>query len=257
MIDEGHGPPVVLLHGQPGAATTWKRVADQLSAHVRVIAPDRPGYGWTGGQARGVAGNAEVVKAMLDRLELPRAVVVGHSWGGGIGVSLAESDPERVAALVLVCSVGTRSSVDRVDRVLARPGIGPILTYGGFRVLPRLLPLPLARRVAPGLGYMTAAALRDLIGTLDERRDWRAFVVEQRALVREIGALDAALGSISAPTRVVIGAQDFLVPPAVGHELAARIPGAETREIEGAGHVLPAQAPEAIRDAVLELTALG
>ncbi len=255
VLDEGDGPPVVLLHGQPGVARTWRHVAEPLSAHARVIVPDRPGYGETGARALGIAGNARAVRALLDRLELERAVLVGHSWGGGVAISLAQSDPDRVAGLVLVCSIGTCSSVDSFDRVLARQGIGPVLTYGAFRALPRLIPLPVARRFAPGLGNLSEEAVRDLIETLEERRDWRSFLIEQRALVQEIGELDALLAQISAPTRVLIGARDFLVPPAVGHELASRIPRAETRIVPGAGHVLPAEAPLAICDATLDLTA--
>lgn len=257
VLDEGDGPPVVLLHGQPGAARTWRHVSQPLSQRARVIAPDRPGYGETGGRALGIADNARAVRALLDRLELERAVLVGHSWGGGVAISLAQSDPGRVAGLVLVCSIGTCSSVDAVDRVLARPGIGPALTYGAFRALPRLIPLPVARRFAPGLGNLSEEAVQDLIDTLEERRDWRSFLVEQRALVREIAGLDERLNTISAPTRVLIGAKDFLVPPAAGHELAARISGAETRVVPGAGHVLPAEAPSAICEATLELTAVG
>jgi pimeloyl-ACP methyl ester carboxylesterase len=256
VLDEGEGPPVVLLHGQPGAARTWRHVSKPLSAQARVIAPDRPGYGETGGKALSIAGNARAVTALLDRLELDRAILVGHSWGGGVAISVAQAHPERVAGLVLVCSIGTCSSVDAVDRVLARPGIGPALTYGAFRALPRLVPLPVARRFAPGLGNLSEEAVRDLIETLEERRDWRSFLIEQRALVREIGGLDARLNEIAAPTRVLIGAKDFLVPPSVGRELAARIGGAETRVIPGAGHVLPAEAPQAICEATLELTGL-
>jgi pimeloyl-ACP methyl ester carboxylesterase len=231
-------------------------VTEPLSARARVIAPDRPGYGETGGRALSIAGNARAVRALLDRLELDRAILVGHSWGGGVAISLAHTDPGRVAGLVLVCSIGTCSSVDAIDKVLARPGIGPALTYAAFRTLPRLIPLPVARRFAPGLGNLTEEAIRDLIDTLEERRDWRSFLIEQRALVREIGGLDESLGAIEAPTRVLIGAKDFLVPPAVGHELATRIPAARTRVIPGAGHVLPAEAPQAIADAVLDLTGL-
>jgi pimeloyl-ACP methyl ester carboxylesterase len=229
-------------------------VAQPLSAHARVIAPDRPGYGETGGKALGIAGNARAVRALLDRLELDRAVLVGHSWGGGVAISLAQTDPDRVAGLVLVCSIGTCSSIDAIDRVLARPGIGPALTYAGFRALPRLIPLPVARRFAPGLGNLSEDAVRDLIETLEERRDWRSFLVEQRALVGEIGGIDARLRTISAPTRVLIGADDFLVAPAVGHELASRIPGAQAQVVPNAGHVLPAEAPGLIADAAAALT---
>ncbi|MEA2391635.1 MAG: hypothetical protein QOK31_1744 [Solirubrobacteraceae bacterium] len=252
FLEAGEGPPVVLLHGQPGVATTWDRVTVALRRGARVIAPDRPGYGATGGRAVGLRANAEVVRDLLDALEIERATVVGHSWGGGAALALAQAHPERIDGLVLACSIGTRSSVDAVDRLLARPVIGPAFTYAAFRTLRRLLPLRPTRRLVPGLGNLSEEALRDLVQTLNERRDWRSFLVEQRALVDEIDDLDRRLGDVVAPTTVLIGADDFLVAPAVGRELGERIPGATCRVVEGAGHVLPAEAPDAIADAVLE-----
>jgi pimeloyl-ACP methyl ester carboxylesterase len=233
-------------------ASAWDRVTASLRDHVRVIAPDRPGYGRSGGEAVGVAENATVVRELMDALELERATIAGHSWGGGIALALAQRSPERVAALVLACSIGTRSSVDGIDRLLARPVIGPALTYAAFRTLGRLLPLRPARALVPGLGNLSDDAIRDLVQTLHERRDWRSFLVEQRALVDEIGHIDGLLGAIRAPTTVLIGADDFLVAPGVGRELAERIPGATCRSVPRAGHVLPAEAPDSIVAAVLD-----
>jgi pimeloyl-ACP methyl ester carboxylesterase len=257
FFDAGSGPAVVLLHGQPGAAATWDRVAAPLRARARVIVPDRPGYGATGGRAVGIRENAEVVCQLLDRLGLERAVVAGHSWGGGIAVELAETAPSRVAGTVLACSIGTRSSVDRLDRLLAGPVVGPALVYAAFRTLARLLPLRPARRFVPGLGNLSDDALQDLVDTLHERRDWRSFLIEQRALIAEIQRLDERLTSITAPTRVLIGADDVLVAPAVGRELAERIPMATCEVVAGSGHVLPVEKPQAIVDAVRDLIDAG
>ncbi len=250
--DHGGGPPVVLLHGQPGAASMWAPVLPRLAAHVRVITPDRPGYGATGGRALGIAANAVVLGELLDALEMERATVVGHSWGGGVALALAAEQPDRVAGLVLVASVGTCSSVDATDRLLARRLVGPALTYAAFHAGRRVLPLPLTRQAVPGLRNLSDVALGELAGTLGDQLGRRSFVVEQRALVREIPALDASLSRVRAPTAVVIGERDFMVSSRVGRELAARIPDATCTVVPGAGHVLPAEAPDAVASAVLE-----
>jgi len=249
VVDEGGGPAVVLLHGQPGSAASWAPVLVQLRGHARLIVPDRPGYRATGEPALGFAANAAVVAELLDALDVESAVVVGHSWGGGVAIALAAARPERVAGLVLVGSVGSCSSVDAFDRMLALPVLGPVLTYVSFRGLSRLLPLPCARRHLSALGNLDDAALAELVASAD---DWRAFVVEQRALVREVPDLDAVLHLIQAPTSVIMGEKDFMVPPRVGRELAERIPRAECTLVPGAGHVMPVEAPEAVATAVLE-----
>lgn len=251
--DEGDGPAVVLLHGQPGVAETWAPVAERLRSRARVIVLDRPGYGESGGRARGIAANADVVVALLDRLKIERAVLVGHSWGGGVALSGALRAPKRVAGLVLVASIGPRASVGRLDRLLVAPLLGPALTLAGFLALRRLLPLPVVRhRLVRELGTMPRTSVDELVRQV-RRRDWRAFVVEQRALVREIDGLAARLREIAPPAVVLAGALDFVVAPRVGRELAASLPHADFRLVEDAGHVMQAEAPQAVADAILSV----
>jgi pimeloyl-ACP methyl ester carboxylesterase len=251
--DEGEGPAVVLLHGQPGSAATWGPVSERLRAHARVIAPDRPGYGASGGPARGIAENAEAAIALLDELGIERATFVGHSWGGGVALAAAVRDAARVAGLVLVASTGTLSSIDPLDRVLVLPGLGPALTRAGFLAMPRLLPLPpVRRRLVRELGMLPTSSVDEVVRQI-RRRDWRAFVVEQRALVREIGGLAARLPEVDTPAIVLGGRLDFMLPPRVVRELAATLPHAALRILPGAGHVIPVEDPDAVAAAALEL----
>jgi pimeloyl-ACP methyl ester carboxylesterase len=87
------------------------------------------------------------------------------------------------------------------------------------------------------------------------RRDWRSFVVEQRALIREIDGLAARLREIESPAVVLAGELDFVVGPQVGRQLAASLPRADFRLVDRAGHVMQAEAPAAVADAILELAA--
>jgi pimeloyl-ACP methyl ester carboxylesterase len=251
--DEGQGPAALLLHGQPGAAATWRAVADRLRDRARVVAVDRPGYGETGGRARGIDENADVALALLDALGIEKAVLVGHSWGGGVALATALRAPERVAGLVLVASIGPRSSVDPLDRVLVAPVVGPALTLGGFLAIRRLLPLPVVRRrLVRELGTLPRASVDELVRQV-RRRDWRSFVVEQRALVREIDGLARRLPQVQPPAVVLAGALDFVLPPRVSRELAATLPHARFRLVPDAGHVIPVEAPDVVADAVVGL----
>lgn len=249
----GAGPPVVLLHGQPGSRHDWRLVASRLEADFLVITPDRPGYGDTGGRARGFRGNAAAVAALLDHLEVPRATIVGHSWGGGVALALAESVPERVAGLVLVSSVAPDEPLTRLDRLLAIPSVGISAVVVGALVATGAVAVPPLRRHLLRHQEDKDASGRalDLLVASFRRDDVRqSFITEQQCLVSELPTLAAALASISVPTTVLIGTNDRTVPPATGRRLARAIPCAELVELKGAGHLLAHERPEAVAAAV-------
>jgi pimeloyl-ACP methyl ester carboxylesterase len=248
-------PAVLLLHGQPGSGADWRAVERRLAPRFRVLAPDRPGYGSNRARAGGFAANARAMVGLLDRLGLKRAIVVGHSWGGGAAIAMARRYPERVAGLVLVGAVGDASALGPADRLLARPLLGSLLTLVGFKLASRLLLLrQLRRRLGRGGdGDDTDAWLRATARAWRGPRVWRSFAVEQRALVRETPALQRALGAVGVPTVVLTGDHDHTVPPSAAAALAGGIPGARLRRLPGVGHLLPQHAPEAVARAVEEV----
>lgn len=246
-------PAVLLLHGQPGSGADWRAVEQQLAAKFRVIAPDRPGYGTNRARPGGFAVNARAMVGLLDRLGLKRAIVVGHSWGGGAAIAMARRYPERVAGLVLVGAVGDPSALGPSDRLLARPLLGSLLALVGFKLAGRLLLLRrLRRRIGRG-GDDADAWLEATARAWRSPRVWRSFAVEQRALVRETPALQGALASLTVPTVVLTGEHDRTVPPDAAAALAGSIPGARLERLPGVGHLLPQQAPEAVARAVEEV----
>jgi hypothetical protein len=107
--------------------------------------------------------------------------------------------------------------------VLVLPGVGPALTLAGFLAVPRLLPLPpVRRRLVRELGLLPTSSVDDVVRQI-RRRDWRAFVVEQRALVREIAGLAARLPEVDTPAIVLGGRLDFMLLPRLVRELAATL----------------------------------
>ncbi len=259
VADVGSGRAVLLLHGQPGLGRDWAAVSTLLDDRYRLIAPDRPGYGGTGGAATGLFGNAAAAAGLLDELGIEEAVVVGHSLGGGIALAMAQRHPERVSALVLVASVGAPSSVDLLDRVLAWPVVGEMLAFVAFRYLGRFLKSPPAlhrsNRFAPELAVLEPEKLRVRAARWQAERVWEAFSVEQRALVAELPVVVARMGDIRVPTVVVAGRRDSIVGPAASAALAHAITGAELRWVDG-GHLLTVEAPEAVAAAVTAAASL-
>jgi pimeloyl-ACP methyl ester carboxylesterase len=244
---------VLLLHGQPGSARDWDRVIAALAerdAQARAIAVDRPG--WDGrSPAGGLALSATAAVAALDAAGAERATVVGLSFGGAVAAWLAAEHPERVAAQVLVSPAANLASIQPVDRLLAAPLAGYLISaalMGGAAAA--LSARWVRRRLEAGFAlpdeYLLAAARR-----LRSPAAWESFVVEQRALLRDLPDLEARLSRISVPTTIVLGTADTIVPVASGRRLAAQIPGAELVEIDGGHHVLPAEHPARLAEIIL------
>src|SRR5260370_23991035 len=115
---------LVLLHGQPGSPADWQRVMGGLPPTLHAVAVDRPGYSSSRQPAAGFAGNARAVLAELDSRDIARAVLVGHSYGGGVALSAASLAPHRVEALILLARVSPGRPTAR-DRLPAPPRPGP------------------------------------------------------------------------------------------------------------------------------------
>jgi 3-oxoadipate enol-lactonase len=256
-FDAGGGggqPTVVLLHGQPGGSSDWYRVIPILAPYTNLVATDRPGYGRRGGVAGGFRANAEAVIGLLDRMKVPRALMVGHSWGGGVALSLASEWPDRVAGLVLVASVSPGAGLSRADRLLAAGFVGPAASAAMFSAGSAALSLPVVRsRLAHlRLGH-DDADVAAYAGRLRQRLLWSSFVIEQRALVSELAPLASELGRINAPTTVLAGTADRLVPLRTARLLAGQIPGAQLVELSGAGHLIPQRHPTLVATSVLRM----
>ena len=248
-IDRGSGPTVLLLHGQPGSGASWDPLTDLLADRFRVLAPDRPGYGRTTGEARGFTGNADYAADLLTAHGADPATVVAHSWAGGAAVLLAARRPELVSGLVLVGAACTPDSVDAVARLLGLPVVGDALTVVGLLALGEVLPK--LRRLTPRLPERLRDPVRVTLpdqgvlggerGALGRHR--RTFATEQRALLHELPEVHGALGGLRVPTVVVVGSWDVVVRPSAGRTLADAVPGAELVEIPRAGHFVARDTP--------------
>ncbi len=241
---------VLLLHGQPGAATDWDRVCGTLGDRVpSTIAIDRPG--WDGRSAvTDLAGNARAALAALDRAGVTRATVVGHSLGAAVAAWLAASARERVSHLVLVAPAANLDSLSTVDYLLAAPLVGWLASVGAMAGGGVILGTgPLRRWVAEATAlddrYLRAAG-RMLLAPAA----WRAFVREQRFLVRDLPALERRLRDISAPTTIVAGTGDRVVPIAAARRLAGQIRDAQLVEVEHAGHLLHVQNADRLAEVI-------
>jgi pimeloyl-ACP methyl ester carboxylesterase/uncharacterized membrane protein YbhN (UPF0104 family) len=244
---------LVLLHGQPGSAADWQAVMARLPAQLHAVALDRPGYGTSQRPAAGFKANAQKVLEDLDERTVDSAVLVAHSWAGGIALQAAALAPHRVKAVVLLAGVGP-GSVSIVDWLLAAPFIGPLSAQIMWRWTPWIARARLAwlgrregRPLYPG-EHVNLQVWGQRGGGVEPL--WRAFLTEQRALLSELAELEAALPSIGVPVLLLTDPADQIVPVMTAERLAEELPDARLRLVAHASHHLPRRAPGAVVEAI-------
>jgi pimeloyl-ACP methyl ester carboxylesterase len=234
------GPDLVLIHGLSGSSLAeWYRVAPLLASRYRVTLVDHRSHGLSPKvTARfDVADAADEVAAVLERVGVHHADVVGYSMGGAIAQELAHRHPDRVRRLVLVATFTHHPTPWRVARVL-----GAWLVRG----FERLTGVGTPETRAAYLLWVGAVEPRHGRWLWEEthRRDAEAGAAASFALFR----FDSRgwVGRLGQPTLVVIPSRDQLVPVTWQYDLAAAIPDVRVAEVDGARHELVWTHPERV-----------
>jgi pimeloyl-ACP methyl ester carboxylesterase len=240
-LDEGQGPPVLLLHAFPLQSELFRPQLEALKERFRFLVPDTRGFGKSapGGGPASMTEIAEDALAVLDEAGVTAAVVGGVSMGGYATLALLQLDPSRVRGLMLI---DTQATADDEAGKVRREETAQALETQGVQVLvdallPKLLgpaaPAPLRAQVEAMIRDTPAQAAADATRAMARRADTRP-----------------ALSRFAGPTLVVVGDQDPITPPAKAQELAGLVPSAELVTIPGAGHLSNLEAPAQVNIAL-------
>jgi pimeloyl-ACP methyl ester carboxylesterase len=244
-------PAIVLLHGSNASLHTWSPWAERLETDFRVIRLDLPGHGMTGAdpkRAYGTPAFVDVVDRLTRKLGVERFALAGNSMGGGVAWAYTLAHPERVSALILVDSVGQPQPGYESPPLVMRIARLPVLRDLATMVTPRswieqTLPLAFADP-----RFATEQAI-DLYWELLRYPGNRLATIDRFA-TPNTPATPAQLGRIAAPTLILWGAQDRLIPVSSGRWLHAHIPGSRLIVYPNAGHIpMEEVADESARDA--------
>jgi pimeloyl-ACP methyl ester carboxylesterase/membrane protein DedA with SNARE-associated domain len=214
-VDQGSGEALILIHGSPGSAGDFHRMIPELAKSYRVIAPDMPGFGLTGGYARdyGPVEGARLILALMERLGIDRAHLLGYSYGAAVAESAYAISPNRFRSMILYGGIGIQEGEGSGDYHIEH------LKYAlGF---PTLLLFP---ELLPHFGLLGEFSMRYAF----LRNFWD---LDQRPF-REI------LKSIRIPVLIVHGIDDSLVPADTAREHHRIIPGSELVMLPY-GHIMP------------------
>jgi pimeloyl-ACP methyl ester carboxylesterase len=246
FIERGSGPPVVLLHGNGAMVEDFliSGLFDALAVNHRVIAFDRPGFGYSA-RPRGLRWTPREQAMVLDRalalMGVERAVVIGHSWGTLVALAMAMDRPERVRALILLS--GYYFPTARVVTALGAPAALPVFgAVAGSAVLPligrglasRMIEKIFAPKPVPGRfarHFPLDLALRP--GQV------RAMVEDTVLMDPGAAALKPRYSWLRLPVTIIAGAEDQIVD-AGRHSvrLHREIPGSRLMVMPGAGHMI-------------------
>lgn len=234
--ERGSGRTLVLLPSGAHSRHDFDALREALPAGFRTVALDWPGHGESGPPAGTASAMsfADAAEALVEAVAPDGAVVVGNSVGGFAAARLAIRRPELVQGLVLVDSGGFAPRTPVVHafcRAMSKPGF-----------LRRFYPT-FARRYMRPRTEADRRAMAAAIATTRKDPGLRVVCELWRSFASPEHDLRAEAGSIAAPTLVVWGKRDPVIPPRVGRRLAATIPGAELALLD-TGHVPHCSDPE-------------
>ena len=258
--EQGEGEPLLLIMGLAGDSVAWLFQREAFAAKYRTIVFDNRGVGRTS-KPDGpytIAAMADDAVGVLDALDIPRAHVVGVSMGGMIAQELALRHPQRVRSLVLGCTYAKPDAgvSGTFDESLAFFG-GTKGADGEIQVdLSNLDPMAFIGRLLP-LTFTPQFIMTELPKLMQVFSGVMTHGFDLRAIMAQVAATQGhdtvdRLGQISAPTLVLTGDSDMLIPPANSDVLAASIPGARLQKIAGGSHGFNFETPDAFNAAVLE-----
>ena len=258
-VDSGSGPAVLFVHGLLGSHRNWRHLVDRLDDAHRVVVPDLFGHGASAKPAGdySLGAHAATLRDLLDRLDIERVTLVGHSLGGGISLEFCYLFPERVERLVLVGTGGLGREVSPLLRSATLPGAELVLQVAASGWL--LGGVEMVGRALGRVGWRPGADLTAVwhgFTSLCDADSRRAFLATTRAVIdpggQSVSARDFLPEIAGMPALVVWGTRDRMIP--AWHAVLAHrsIPGCRVELFEGAGHFPHLDEPERFAEVVRE-----
>ena len=246
----GRGPLVVLIPGLGYDGWMYSRMIPGLAEQFQVISIDNRGSGLSDKPAGPYTAQmlAADVIGLLDELGAAKAHIVGHSMGGFIAQALAIDYPERVDRLVL-----SATNFGGPHHIPITPPAMAVLTDVSGDPIERLR-RGIAISTAPGFAESNAefveSWLQYRVAHPIDPAGYQAQLAIGLGLLSEAASFEHKLGRVTAPTLLLFGEHDVVVPPGNAELLAAKLPHARVEILPNAGHVFPFETPEAANRAI-------
>jgi haloalkane dehalogenase len=250
-VDEGSGPPLLMLHGNPTWSFTWRGVIDGLRDRYRCIAPDLPGFGLSAPGGLTPPEHARAIERFVEELDLREVTLMCQDWGGPIGFAVAGRQPQRFAAFV----IGNTWAWPMTDNRGARIFSGVLGSRLGWYLITRrnlfverILPNATRERKLP---REVMDMYRGPFPTPESRRPVAVMpkqIIAATPWLREVEGRLAALAD--RPALIVWPTADMAFRDVERRRWESIFPSHETVLLEGARHYIGEDAPDEIVAAV-------
>jgi pimeloyl-ACP methyl ester carboxylesterase len=250
-IDSGSGIPLVFIHGFGSSIYSWRKNLDPISKHHRVCAPDLPGFGYSDKPLDAdysIDAYADFIIQFMDKLQIKKAVLVGHSLGGGIALLASLKYPSRVQALILLNTEAYPITPPLMLTVAKLPGIRSIIhrAIGEWVV-----------RISLKRSYYDHTLITDRL--VDEY--YRPFLTENGKAVpikvlqamdfEKLKELPRRYRRIRKKTLIIWGKEDRISRIHLAHKLKKDLRNSKLLIIPNSGHLVQEEKPEVVNRAIL------
>lgn len=248
----GDGPAVVLINGLGYDRWMWHKMIPGLAERFQVISFDNRGVGQSAKPAGPYSAGmlAADTVSLLDALGIDKAHIVGHSMGGFIAQAIALEYPERVDKLVL-----SATNFGGPHHVPITPAAMAVLTDVSGDPIERLR-RGIVISTAPGYAESQAEFIESWVqyrvAHPIDPAGYQAQLAIGLGLLAEAASFEHKLGAVTAPTLVLFGEHDAVVPPGNAELLASKLPQARVEILPNAGHFFPFETPETANRAIIE-----
>ncbi len=250
-VDEGRGTPVLLLHGNPTWSYLYRNIIKGLAGEARLVAPDYPGFGFSGhppDYGYTPPEHAQWMTALIDHLALKRIVLVCQDWGGPIGLSIATQRPQDFSGLVIMNTWCWPPTLDAslFSLIMGSRGLGRWLNIRQNFFARKVIPWGIyhKEKLTPTL----LRAYTDPFPTEDSRVGAWVFPREIRRSADWLADIQASLPGLQEKPAVLVWA---MKDPAFGKRFILNrwrrlLPQAEVEELSDASHYLQEDRPDRI-----------
>jgi pimeloyl-ACP methyl ester carboxylesterase len=237
-------PSVIFIHGAAHDHSVWALQSRYFAYHGHnVLAVDLPGHGKSGGKAlTDVTALTAWLSALMDTAGIDQAAIVGHSMGSLIGLEMAARQPLRVSRLALV---GTAVPMPVTDVLLETSAANEHTAYDIVNVFSHSPSAQLGGNRVPG-AWMMGSNMRLM------ERSAPGVLHADFTVCNNYRDGIAAAGKVQCPVLLILGQRDLMTPPRAAREAAAKFRHASTVVLNGTGHALMSEQPDAVLDALID-----
>ena len=249
-LHQGEGDPVILIHGGGMWLYSYRHNLPELAKNFSVYAIDMPGYGYTRCRTDtspySIDSMADTIAGFMDKMNIEKASLAGHSWGGGWVIHFAHRYPDRVERLILIDSSGLDVKDVLEWELLKIPILGKILV--------RCISEEIVRRRLEHSFYHRGLLTDDMV---HEVYAPLTFSHNQKALLKlcrnmDWKATEKSLGDIKKPILLIWGDNDRYLDPALAQEFLKRCSHIRLEMIKDCGHSAHEEYPGAVNSLIRE-----